>query len=131
MKPLTERHIQAGSGGDLALGLTYHWRGGATLKQFLRDVSTQNPNRDDQARAFFAIGLKAKQVATAEDVAEPERNKASAESTMAFKSIEKKYADRKYGDRTFGSMARGQLAGLKNAGKLSSSFALLEGSDPG
>jgi hypothetical protein len=118
MKLIADHHIQTAGVGALALGLIYNWGDEATLKRMLRDVSTQNPNRDDQAKAFFAIGLKAKQVVTAESVAESERKKAIAESTEAFGTLEKKYADVKYGDRTLGSRAKGQLAGLKNAANL-------------
>jgi len=118
MKLIADHHIRTAGVGALALGLIYNWRDEATLKGILRDVSMQNPNRDDRAKAFFAIGLKAKQVAAAEGVAESERNKAFAESTEALETLEKKYPDVTYGDTTLGSRAKGQLAGLKNAANL-------------
>jgi hypothetical protein len=85
----------------------------ACLK-FARAVVERNPNRDDRARAYLAIGLHYKKNLLSGNFSETDRSRPFQEAKQAFETVLRQYADAKCGPLPIEPIAKSELAGLLN-----------------
>lgn len=115
MELLEKHHTKSAGIGDMA----YYFRDEAGAK-FLRKVVDENPNRDDQAKALFALASSEKDRAGADGLDDAEREKAVALAKGDFETLRDKFADANspYAGKTFAQLADDALIGLKNITQL-------------
>jgi hypothetical protein len=118
LKMMTENHAERAGIGEWALRTVY--RRDSASRKFAEEILHRNKNREDQAKALYALALGHRQKAIEEGEAEEERAKAKAAAEILLERLRSEYADIKLqeGGAPLGKIAEGELAGLKNLLKL-------------
>jgi hypothetical protein len=112
-----KHHLERAGIGDIAVSFAYD--DDANNLSFAEAVLRKNANREDQAKAQFAIGFIYRRRAGQEKGTDEERAEAADMAAKAFELLKSKYGDVKpQGEKSFAEKAAAMLAGLNNVPKL-------------
>lgn len=105
-------HVEHKKIGDLCANLAYD--DAAIAEEILKAIAEHNPEKENQGKALFSLGMRYKWKADRRGVSEAEMAGFIASAEKAFTAVKANYAEVVHFSNKLGLSAEQQMLGLKN-----------------